>query len=49
MPRVTNATLANLSGGNIRFSGGVNLLKRMTRQLSLERAIARVMEGGLAA
>src|SRR5690606_17664101 len=25
MPRVTNATLANISGGNIRFEGGVSL------------------------
>src|SRR5690606_10234084 len=25
MPRVTNATLANLAGDNIRFSGGVTL------------------------
>ena len=25
MPRVTNATLANLAGGNIRFSGGVGM------------------------
>ena len=41
--------IAFLVDGRIRFSGGVNLLKRMTRQLSLERAIARVMEGGLAA
>lgn len=41
--------IAFLVEGRIRFSGAVNLLKRMTRQLSLERAIAQVMEGGLAA
>jgi Cu-processing system ATP-binding protein len=41
--------IAFLVDGRIRFSGGVNLLKRMTRQLSLERAIARVMAGDLAA
>jgi Cu-processing system ATP-binding protein len=41
--------IAFLVDGRIRFSGAVNLLKRMTRQLSLERAIAHVMEGGLAA
>jgi Cu-processing system ATP-binding protein len=41
--------IAFLVDGRIRFSGAVNLLKRMTRQLSLERAIAQVMEGGLAA
>ena len=41
--------IAFLVDGRIAFSGAVNLLKRMTRQLSLERAIAQVMEGGLAA
>jgi Cu-processing system ATP-binding protein len=41
--------IAFLVEGRIRFSGAVNLLKRVTRQLSLERAIARVMEGDLAA
>jgi Cu-processing system ATP-binding protein len=41
--------IAFLVEGRIRFSGAVNLLKRMTRQLSLERAIAQVMEEGLAA
>ena len=41
--------IAFLVDGHIRFSGAVTLLKRITRQLSLERAIAQVMEGGLAA
>jgi Cu-processing system ATP-binding protein len=41
--------IAFLVEGRIRFSGAVNLLKRVTRQLSLERAVAHVMEGGLAA
>ena len=41
--------IAFLVDGRIRFSGAVNLLKRLTRQLSLERAIAEVMQGGLAA
>ena len=41
--------VAFLVDGRIRFSGAVNLLKRLTRQLSLERAIAYVMEEGLAA
>ncbi|HYC49888.1 MAG TPA: ABC transporter ATP-binding protein [Gemmatimonadaceae bacterium] len=41
--------IAFLVDGRIRFSGAVTMLKRMTRQLSLERAIARVMEGDLAA
>ena len=41
--------IAFLVDGRIRFSGAVNLLKRLTQQLSLERAIAHVMEGGLAA
>jgi Cu-processing system ATP-binding protein len=41
--------IAFLVDGRVRFSGAVNLLKRITRQLSLERAIAQVMEGGLAA
>lgn len=41
--------IAFLVDGRIRFSGAVNLLKRITRQLSLERAIAQVMERGLAA
>jgi Cu-processing system ATP-binding protein len=41
--------IAFLVDGRIRFSGAVSLLKRVTRQLSLERAIARVMDGGIAA
>jgi Cu-processing system ATP-binding protein len=41
--------IAFLVEGRIRYSGAVSLLKRLTRQLSLERAIAQVMEGGLAA
>ena len=41
--------IAFLVDGRIRFSGAVHLLKRVTRQLSLERAIAQVMAGGLAA
>jgi len=41
--------IAFLVEGRIRFSGAVNMLKRVTRQLSLERAIAQVMAGGLAA
>lgn len=41
--------IAFLVDGRIRFAGAVNLLKRLTRQLSLERAIAQVMDGGLAA
>ena len=41
--------IAFLVDGRIRFAGAVNLLKRLTRQLSLERAIAQVMEEGLAA
>lgn len=41
--------IAFLVDGRIRFSGAVKLLKRITRQLSLERAIAQIMEGGLAA
>ncbi len=41
--------VAFLVDGRIRFAGAVHDLKRMTRQLSLERAIAHVLEGGLAA
>ena len=41
--------IAFLVEGRIRFSGAVSLLKRVTRQLSLERAVAHVMEGGRAA
>jgi Cu-processing system ATP-binding protein len=41
--------VAFLIDGRIRFSGPIHDLKRVTRQLSLERAIAHVLEGGLAA
>jgi Cu-processing system ATP-binding protein len=41
--------IAFLVEGRIRFAGTVHDLKKMTRQLSLERAIAHVMERGLAA
>lgn len=41
--------IAFLVEGRIRFAGTVNMLKRLTRQLSLERAIAQVLEQGLAA
>ena len=41
--------IALLVEGRIRFSGPIVDLKRLTRQLSLERAVARFIEGGLAA
>jgi Cu-processing system ATP-binding protein len=41
--------VAFLVEGRIRFAGPVHDLKRLTRQLSLERAIAHVLHGGLAA
>lgn len=41
--------IAFLVDGRIRFAGPVRDLKRLTHQLSLERAIAHVMGGGLAA
>lgn len=41
--------IALLVEGRIRFSGPVVDLKRLTRQLSLERAVAHFMEGGMAA
>ena len=41
--------IALLVEGRIRFSGPVVDLKRLTRQLSLERAVASFIEGGLAA
>jgi Cu-processing system ATP-binding protein len=41
--------VAFLVDGRIRFAGPVRVLKRVTRQLSLERAIAHVLGGGLAA
>ncbi|MEX2154451.1 MAG: ABC transporter ATP-binding protein [Gemmatimonadaceae bacterium] len=41
--------IAFLVEGRIRFAGTLHDLKRLTRQLSLERAIAHVMERGVAA
>ena len=41
--------IAFLVDGRIRFSGPIHDLKRVTRQLSLERAIAYVLETGAAA
>jgi Cu-processing system ATP-binding protein len=41
--------IAFLVEGRIRFAGAIHDLKKMTRQLSLERAIAHVLEGGAAA
>ncbi len=41
--------VAFLVDGRVRFAGAVHDLKKITRQLSLERAIAHVLEGGLAA
>lgn len=41
--------VAFLIEGRIRFSGAVHDLKKATRQLSLERAIAHVLDGGMAA
>ena len=41
--------IAFLVDGRIRFAGAVHDLKKATRQLSLERAIAHVLEGGAAA
>ena len=41
--------IAFLIDGRIRFSGPIHDLKRITRQLSLERAIAYVLETGAAA
>lgn len=41
--------VAFLVDGRIRFAGSVHDLKKTTRQLSLERAIAHVMAGGAAA
>ena len=37
--------VAFLVDGRIRFAGPVHDLKRLTRQLSLERAIAHVLGG----
>ena len=41
--------IAFLVEGRIRFAGSVHDLKKMTRQLNLERAVAQVMSGGAAA
>jgi Cu-processing system ATP-binding protein len=41
--------IAFLVDGRIRFSGPIHDLKKVTRQLSLERAIAYVLENGAAA
>ncbi|HET9426088.1 MAG TPA: ABC transporter ATP-binding protein [Gemmatimonadaceae bacterium] len=41
--------VAFLSEGRIRFSGAVHDLKRVTRQFTLERAIAHVLQHGVAA
>jgi len=41
--------VAFLVEGRIRFAGAVHDLKKMTRQLSLERAIAHVLQGDAAA
>ena len=41
--------VAFLADGKIRFCGGVHELKRMTRQFTLERAIAHVLQNGAAA
>jgi Cu-processing system ATP-binding protein len=41
--------IAFLVDGRIRFSGPIHDLKKATRQLSLERAIAYVLENGAAA
>jgi Cu-processing system ATP-binding protein len=41
--------VAFLCDGRIRFSGPVHDLKRVTRQFTLERAIAHVLQNGVAA
>lgn len=41
--------VAFLSDGRIRYAGSVHDLKLRTRQFTLERAVARVLEDGLAA
>ena len=38
-----------LSEGKVRFSGSLEQIKRLTRQVNLERAIAELMEQGAAA
>jgi Cu-processing system ATP-binding protein len=41
--------VAFLVDGRIRFTGSIHDLKKRTRQLSLERAIAHVLVEGIAA
>jgi Cu-processing system ATP-binding protein len=38
-----------LSEGKVRFSGSLEQIKRLTRQVNLERAVAELMEQGAAA
>jgi Cu-processing system ATP-binding protein len=38
-----------ISDGKVRFSGSVRQIKDLTRQANLERAVAELMEGGVAA
>jgi Cu-processing system ATP-binding protein len=38
-----------ISEGKVRFSGSVRQIKDLTRQTNLERAVAELMDGGIAA
>jgi Cu-processing system ATP-binding protein len=38
-----------ISDGKVRFSGSVKQIKDLTRQTNLERAVAELMDGGIAA
>ena len=38
-----------ISEGKVRFSGSIDQIKRLTRQVNLERAVAELMEQGAAA
>ena len=38
-----------ISEGKVRFSGSIDQIKRLTRQVNLERAVAELMEQGVAA
>jgi Cu-processing system ATP-binding protein len=38
-----------ISDGKVRFSGSVRQIKDLTRQANLERAVAELMDGGVAA
>ena len=38
-----------ISEGKVRFSGSIEQIKRLTRQVNLERAVAELMEQGVAA